>query len=55
MAKTDAIKSLLNKSSEEYYFPNEENQLYNTLQHTIERCWKYLTENASYVYYQVKY
>lgn len=55
MAKTDAIKSLLNKPCEEYYFPKEENQLYNTLQHTIERCWKYLTENAGFVYYQAKY
>lgn len=55
MAKTDAIKSLLNKPGEEYYFPKEENQLYNTLQHTIERCWKYLTENAGFVYYQAKY
>lgn len=55
MTKTDAIKVLLNKPSEEYYFPKEENQLFNTLQHTIERCWKYLTENAGFVYYQAKY
>lgn len=49
-AKVDAIKDLFILNLSEQDFPEEEGQLENTLQHTIEFIWNFILEKNGYQY-----
>lgn len=53
VAKTNAIHQIFDYGFTEKDFPNEEGQLENTLQHTVEFIWKYLVEYNGYKYLEV--